>query len=390
MNNTDHGGAALALLDLVTQINENYPEYELIVVTGKKNNLNVKLTEIGIENYFFPFRNFISSYKKPAILWTILYKIRHYIGNRMALKKIEKKIDLKKIDIIHSNLNRIDIGAILAKKHSIPHLCHIREHLDVWYFYNKLDHRKFEYDFKVLTTEKNYIFYMCSFSTKYIAISNSVAMDWCKKGLSQSSIVKVYDGIKLPQVFGDKKWFRNKKINIVFVGGYDIKKGQELFFSYFLKLPKEIQMQYTLTFYGSGKSKYIKKLQKMSQHLCSDQVKFHSYIDNLTELLPNYDIGINFSTMEGFGRVTVEYLANGLCVVANKSGASPELITEEVGFLIDKDNQDEFIQLFTKLSIEKNKIRQMGNKAVNQAQKFSINQHTREIINVYQEMRNKQ
>lgn len=52
---------------------------------------------------------------------------------------------------------------------------------------------------------------MCSFSTKYIAISNSVAMDWCKKGLSQSSIVKVYDGIKLPQVFGDKKWFRNKK-----------------------------------------------------------------------------------------------------------------------------------------------------------------------------------
>ncbi|HEV1744897.1 TPA: hypothetical protein VYP01_002033, partial [Streptococcus pneumoniae] len=45
MNNTDHGGAALALLDLVTQINENYPEYELIVVTGKKNNLNVKLTE---------------------------------------------------------------------------------------------------------------------------------------------------------------------------------------------------------------------------------------------------------------------------------------------------------------------------------------------------------
>ena len=149
-------------------------------------------------------------------------------------------------------------------------------------------------------------------------------------------------------------------------------------------------MQYTLTFYGSGKSKYIKKLQKMSQHLCSEQVKFHSYIDNLTELLPNYDIGINFSTMEGFGRVTVEYLANGLCVVANKSGASPELITEEVGFLIDKDNQDEFIQLFTKLSIEKNKIRQMGNKAVNHAQKFSINQHTREIINVYQEMRNKQ
>ena len=91
MNNTDHGGAALALLDLVTQINENYPEYELIVVTGKKNNLNVKLTEIGIENYFFPFRNFISSYKKPAILWTILYKIRHYIGNRMALKKNRKK-----------------------------------------------------------------------------------------------------------------------------------------------------------------------------------------------------------------------------------------------------------------------------------------------------------
>ncbi|HGQ1451692.1 TPA: glycosyltransferase family 4 protein, partial [Streptococcus pneumoniae] len=169
-----------------------------------------------------------------------------------------------------------------------------------------------------------------------------------------------------------------------------IKKGQELFLSYFLKLPKEIQMQYTLTFYGSGKSKYIKKLQKMSQHLCSDQVKFHSYIDNLTELLPNYDIGINFSTTEGFGRVIVEYLANGLCVVASKNGASPELITEEVGFLIDKDNQDEFIQLFTKLSIEKNKIRQMGNKAIEHAQKFSIDQHTREIINVYQEMRNKQ
>ena len=62
MNHADQGGAALALYDLIAELKKS-TDIEAIVITGKNNNLNKMLSEIGIENYSLPFKNFASSQK---------------------------------------------------------------------------------------------------------------------------------------------------------------------------------------------------------------------------------------------------------------------------------------------------------------------------------------
>ena len=56
MNHVDHGGAALALYDLIYEINKSHKDIECVVITSKKNKLNEKLDQLGIENYSFNFQ----------------------------------------------------------------------------------------------------------------------------------------------------------------------------------------------------------------------------------------------------------------------------------------------------------------------------------------------
>lgn len=127
MNHVGQGGAALALYDLIVELKSNY-DVEMVVFTGKQNQLNGMLDSIGVENHVAPYKNFMSSTHYPIWLWRVLLRIRHDICLPFAIRKIEKEVNVTDFDIIHSNLNRIDIGAILAKKYSKPHLWHIREH----------------------------------------------------------------------------------------------------------------------------------------------------------------------------------------------------------------------------------------------------------------------
>lgn len=71
--------------------------------------------ELGVENYSADFKNFTSSYHSPALLWKIIFASRYNLSKKKAIRQIEKYIDFSTISIIHTNLNRIDIGAILSK-----------------------------------------------------------------------------------------------------------------------------------------------------------------------------------------------------------------------------------------------------------------------------------
>jgi len=127
MNHVGQGGAALALYDLITEL-KNSHEIEMVVFTGKRNQLNDMLDAIGIENHVAPYKNFMSSTHHPIWFWRMLLRIRHDVCLPFAIRSIENQVNVNEFDIIHSNLNRIDIGAILAKKYNKPHLWHIREH----------------------------------------------------------------------------------------------------------------------------------------------------------------------------------------------------------------------------------------------------------------------
>lgn len=73
---------------------------------------------------------------------------------------------------------------------------------------------------------------------------------------------------------------------------------------------------------------------KIREYGIEHLVKFKGYQKDVGNYLSQYDIGLMCSRDEGFGRVTVEYMMTGLCVIASDTGANPELIEDGVSGLL--------------------------------------------------------
>lgn len=374
MNHADCGGAALALYDLIYEIKKDV-DIEPIVITGKKNKLNKMLTDIGVENYTAPFKNFMSTYKKPKCIYILLLKLRYKIGQYFAIKKIERIIDFSTIDIIHSNLNRIDIGAIFAKKYNIPHIWHIREHAD-------------GRDFKLVSVVKNPILYMNSFDSYIIVISNSVKKAWIEKGLSRKRQYMIYDGIR-SEMYKSLNKKNNLKLRAIFLGGYTISKGQEYLIDELCGLPEEMKDKIEIDFFGNGNDKYINYLRnKIRINQLSKVMTLHSYQYNIWEKVPNYDVGFTCSRVEGFGRVTIEYMMSGLCPIVSNGGASPEIVENGVnGIVYDLHKKGELLKKVMWAIDNKEKIISMGVEAEKFSKKsYSMREHAQKVKDLYLEV----
>lgn len=401
MNHVDQGGAALALYDLIVELKKTYGDFYPIVVTGKKNKLNEMLGEIGVENYYADYKNFLSSYREPFLLTKVALMVRYEIGKRKGIKQIEDVIDFSSIDIIHSNLNRIDVGAILAAKHGIVHLWHIREHADIFSGILRPQLVTGESDtksFNLISVKQNPIKYMSDFNlisvkgNYFIAISESVRSEWIKKGLPEKNIYLIYDGVRdeLYKDVADKKKNNSRdfdnRIRMVFLGGYCKEKGQEEFLKSLSRLTSEELSNICVDFYGNGEQSYVNYVREIAQPLISKGVvRINSYDPDISSKLCDYDVGINCSKGEGFGRVTVEYMMAGLCPLASNTGASPEIVDdEETGLLYKKGSIDDLCSKLQALINNKMIIYDFGAKAQIKANQFySMRTHASKMMELY-------
>lgn len=251
-------------------------------------------------------------------------KIRYESLDKKALREAEKIIDFSTIDIIHSNSYRNDIGALLAKKYGIPHIWHLREKCD-----------------ESISLKRDYIQFMNNYSEYFIAVSHVLANDWIKKGLAEKKITIIYNGVN--DSIGNRK---NRNDNIVrgiitgfispFKGQYDLIKSLTL-------IKDDLHNKFKLDIYGQAACEYLIRMKiYVLLHGLSKIVSFKGYVNNLDQLYPYYDLGFTCSKAEGFGRVTAEYMMNGLCVIASDTGANTEIIRDgDNGYLYRyKDNNN--------------------------------------------------
>lgn len=324
-----------------------------------------------MENYSFPFKNFASTSHSPEWLWRILLRIRHDISNSIAIRKIEKALDFSKIDVIHSNLNRIDIGVILAKRHNKPHIWHIREHG--------------KKDFNIISVYNKPCNYMNKFQSSYVTISKSVYDEWVKNGLDKRNMQVIYDGIRTETIC--PVVHQNDKIQVLFLGGYDETKGQHQLIEAVLDLSIELQNKIHVTFLGNGNLEYKEKLIELTKDK-QDLFEFNGYSENIYKILPKYDIGVNCSKAEGFGRVTVEYMLAGLCPIVSDQGANPEIVHNgEQGVVYEYGKIESLKEKLELLINNSDLIRNYGVYGRNSIiENFSMKKHADLILKLYREV----
>ena len=139
---------------------------------------------------------------------------------------------------------------------------------------------------------------------------------------------------------------------------------------------------------GSGNKRYIKRLNQFIEKNNLENINLLGYQKDISSKLKNYDVAIMASRGEAFGRVTVEYMANGLVVIGNEAGANPEIIRDnETGLIYERNN----INSLTKKLIyviehpeKANKLSVAGQDEV--YAKFTTNINAKNVYNEYIEL----
>ena len=318
-------GASHSLLQMVQELKSMY-DINIKIIVPVHSKMRNKLENIECEFWDIHYVPFYQGVPDDKWKYPVKYMIRgalYWYGRIRAVKEIEKKLDLDKIDLIHSNSSREDLGALIADKYDIPLIWHIREFGDR--------------DYKCYSYRKNYIDYMNKSATRFIAVSDAVKEHWAQKGIRREKIVRIYNGVPRQNVLSKTQGSAaqgNKTLKMVIVGSISETKGQMWAIEAVKKLFDE-NVQISLDIIGDGSRSYVKKLKrKIIQYGLERLVNFRGYQKDIDKALSQYDIGLMCSKDEGFGRVTAEYMMSGVCVIASDTGANEELIEDGISGLL--------------------------------------------------------
>ncbi len=369
------GGATKALTELLLELRNR--GIEVVVCTSIRDGFNSFLDKEGIENYADGHMGVMEpapANRIKSILKYVIHKPMYYYRLYRAQRILEKKVDFSKIDIIHSNSARNDLGCLIHKKYNITHIMHIREF-------------GIE-DFDCRIYRKNYYEYLNAQCTRFLAVSDAVKAAWVDRGIDPDKIQTLYDGVDFSNFRIKENYNRNNsKLKLVIVGGICDTKGQYIAIEAISKLPEKIRRHVSLDIIGWSLPSYYDHIKKMiSEYGVNECVNVLGARQDISNILYEYDIGLMCSKSEGFGRVTAEYMYVGLGVIAANTGASPELVDNKInGLIYDRDNPGDLADKIIRLYNNRDLLEVYGRKASKVArERFSSVQNACEVMEVYE------
>lgn len=372
-------GAPKSMFELLVTLKKEYG-VEPVLLTKKRNELNHKCDLLGIENYAFWSRDIMagSAYQNPIFnMMKHCVKYLLYLWGGITQKRVEKLgIDFASVDIIHTNLNRNDIGVWISQKYKIPHVWHLRETIA---------------GSAVHLYKPNTINYMNKNATFFIAISQVVYNAWIQIGLDKNKMRMVYNGLNTQEFIMRNRAGRSSidRLKIVMTGHVQPTKGQDQLVSALGRLTPAEKAKLQVDIYGEAYPDYRRELEKNIHEMqLEDVVNFCGYCDHVPKKLAEYDIGIVASRQEGFGRVTVEYMLAGLLVIASDTGANTELIEDGKNGLIYPYKDIDGLTSRLKLALDAPElIEKLGKKArADAVLKYSNARYAKEVYELYREV----
>ena len=380
-NKNEKGGAFYSLMEMVLTLRDEHG-VEPVILTQGENKLTEFCKKNGIETYAVGHDPFMLYKGSTLPRKTVKFILRPYYGVRRrkrfesAIKKAEEKIDFSKVDLIHTNVNRDDIGQELSLKYNIPHIWHIREFSDK------------DYDCAFL--RKNSIEYMNGINGYFVAISDAVKNVWVNKGLDSGRIKRIYNGIDLKRFDRNIQHdFSGEDLHFIFTGTICSTKGQAQAIKAISMLPEEVGRHIYADFYGSGVKGYVKTLEKLADiGGISERIRFCGYSNEIEKVLPQYQCAFVCSDAEAFGRVTVEHMYSGLAVIASDSGANPELIDDgKDGFLYKSGDIGSLRDTIIKVYNSRERLNDISQRAKKKAEEcFSRSVNAANIYSLYEEV----
>jgi len=343
---------------------------------------------------------------KKEVYWHVLMTRltgRHGLYSKRATKRLIDDIKSYNPDIIHlHNIHgyylNYEMLFVFLKEYNRPVLWTLH---DCWAFTGHCAHfdyvgcekwktgcgnckqlKEYPSVWGVDSSSKNYAKKKALFS-ELPGLTFVTVSDWLKGVVSRSMLGKypihtIYNGIDLEKFcptesnLRQKYHLEDKKVILGVASVWSEKKGINTFKKLAEKIPEDMQIVLM---------RVPEKIKKVlpANILCIDNVY------NVNELVKWYtmaDVYVNASVEETMGLTTIEALACGTPVVVMNATASPELVTEKCGMVVDKDSIDELFEAIKGMK----KTDEVSNSCLNRAKEFDRNQKYGEYITLYRSL----
>lgn len=367
-------GANRSLLQLVNGLKTSFDIAPLVVLPG----LGEFSDRLQKENIpFIVMKNYYSLYVNDGRWSNLIHSIKGIICEMLnvliAFYFSSFVLRKERISLVHTNTSATNIGAYLAFFLQVKHIWHIREFLVLHYGL------MFPWGRTIQRCIVNRL------SDKVIPISLAVKR-FLLSFIPESKIRLVYNGFSITPLVR-KRQKEDGLIGIVLVGLIHPSKNQKLVVEAINSLLQKGVSHFHLTIVGNPDPLHIDYYESIIDYIklykLEPYITFAGYVSDVQSILSTMHIGILASENEAFGRVTVEYMLNGLTPIALKSGGSIEIITDGIdGFLFE--DVEQLANILYSLITERNTITQISNAAYKSAaNRFSISNTISELYHCY-------
>lgn len=367
------GGANRSLYMVLTKLKKEYNVDIDVLLPSKKGELNKKLDEAGIHWFSYKYFGVVSGIRKDGKDFLRIFKVYiGYIIEHFLAIYLSHKLKKDNYDLVYTNTRLPIVGAKIAKRLSVPHICHVREFGTVKPLWGWWKHKD--------------IYRM---SSRVICISQSLANTFTEK-VPNDKIVTIYNGIDSPLNLPKSYNSKSKELNIIIVGRLVPDKGQDEAIRAISILKDRNIKNIKLHIVGSSPKRthiswYEENLKKMVDDLnLNEFVEFHGEIKNMTNIRKNMDIELMCAICETFGRVTVEAMRSGLLVIGTNTGATPEIINDgRTGMLYEQGNAESLADKIEKVYKNKKECQKIVDQGYDFSQvNYTPDKNVKEIYDV--------
>ena len=204
--------------------------------------------------------------------------------------------------------------------------------------------------------------FLSKFCDQVYCISEADYRSAIGAGISPEKLTLVWNGVG-PSAIDDRRNEERDEVSMLFVGRLDRQKGLGILFDALQMVDRSIENKVIFNVVGEPVLGDIENLSEMKEKRFENiSVQWLGWVDrnHIDAYYQAADFVIVPSLWEGFGLVVAESLRNGTPVVCSNRGSLPDMVTDNVGWVVDIDTSDQLSSLIEaivnkKMYVEKDK-----------------------------------
>jgi glycosyltransferase involved in cell wall biosynthesis len=185
-------------------------------------------------------------------------------------------------------------------------------------------------------------------SIDFVAVSHMVKRE-AVPYLVNKSVWMIYNGVDTSTFVPVNKNKENyNKLKLITAAALEERKGIQYMIHMLGNNNKTLRERIQYDIYGDGSYKPV-LLELIRQYHLEDCITIRNPVNNLQEILPEYDLFCLMSRGEGMGIAPLEAIACGLPVLCSDRPPFDEYISSDIGFSVSPDNQQAMMEFILSL-----------------------------------------